>query len=132
MKKNIFNIFKSNSKSIPKVVKKGLLTHFPNAINIEWNNSNNSYEAVFYLEEIEHIAKFSSDGILMEYKKNLWLDEVPEIISAKGAEHGEMMSAIAIYVGKKVKYEIIIRKKDFARYLLIFDQEGNLLKNKPV
>lgn len=132
MKRNIFNIFKSSAKSIPGRIKKGLLMHFPNAINIDWTASDNSYEAIFYLEEIEHIAKLSSDGILLEYKKNLWLDEVPEIIGTKAAEHGEMMSAIAIYTGKKVKYEIIIRKKDFNRFLLLYDHQGNLLKNKPV
>jgi hypothetical protein len=128
MKKNIFNIFRSNAKSIPGKIKKGLLLHFPNAINIDWTASDNSYEAIFYLEEIEHIAKISSDGILIEYKKNLWLDEVPETIGTKAAEHGEMMSAIAIYAGKKIKYEIIIRKKDFNRFLLLYDQQGNLLK----
>jgi hypothetical protein len=132
MKKNIFNIFKNNSKSTPQAVKKGLLMHFPNAINIEWNNSDNKFEAVFYLEEIEHIAKLSPEGILLEYKKNLWLDEVPENIGSKASEHGEMMNVIAIFTGKKVKYEIIIRKKDFDRYLLIFDSDGNLLKNKAV
>jgi hypothetical protein len=133
MKKNIFNIFfKNNAKSVPGVIKKELLVHFPEAINIDWTSLDTYYEAVFYLEEIEHIAKFSLEGQLLEYKKNLWLDEVPKIISSKAAEHGEMMSAIAIYAGKKVKYEIIIRKKDFNRFLLIFDNFGNLIKNKPV
>jgi hypothetical protein len=132
MKKNIFNIFKSNTKSVRSKVKKSLLAHFPDAINIDWTVTDDSFEAIFYVEEIEHIAKLSKDGLLLEYKKNLWLDEVPDWVSSKAAEHGEMMSAIIIFSGKKIKYEIIIRKKDFNRFLLIFDNLGNLLKYKPV
>jgi hypothetical protein len=133
MKKNIFNIFfKSNQKSVTEKVKKALFEHFPNAINIEWTISDNFCEAIFYLDEIEHIAKFSKEGALLEYKKNLWLDKVPELISTKAAEQGEMMSAIATFSDGKVKYEIIIRKKDFKRFLLILDNEGNILKDEAV
>lgn len=130
--KKLFNIFKNNSKSIPDIVKNELSSLFPQAINIEWNQIDNAYEAVFYLNGVEHIAKISDDGNLLEFKKNLWLHEVPEFISAKSSEHGEMMSAIAIFAGTDTKYEIIIRKKDFNRFLLLFDNEGNLLTYNPV
>lgn len=132
MMKKLFNIFKNSAKSIPDSVKSGLLLYFPNAINIEWNKVDSAYEAIFYLDEVEHIAKISEDGRLLEFKKNLWLDEVPQVIGSKIDEYGEMMSAIEISSGTEKKYEIIIRKKDFDRFLLLFDNNGNLLSYNPV
>jgi hypothetical protein len=132
MMKKLFNIFKNSPKAIPDSVKSGLLLHFPKAINIEWNRLEDTFEAVFYLEEVEQIAKLSPDGTLIESKKNLWLDEVPPIISEKIGEYGEMMSAIEISSITGTTYEIIIRKKDFNRFLLLFDNQGNLLSYNPV
>ena len=42
------------------------------------------------------------------------------------------MSAIAIYFGEEVHYEIIIRQKDLVRYLLILDSQGILLEKRMV
>jgi hypothetical protein len=132
MMKKLFNIFKNSSKSIPDSVKSGLLQHFPKAINIEWNKIDDTFEAIFYLNEVEQIAKLSADGTLLETKKNLWLDEVPQFISVKIGEYGEMMSAIEITSGTEITYEIIIRKSDFNRFLLLFNNQGNLLLYNPV
>jgi hypothetical protein len=132
MMKKLFNIFKNNTKAIPDSVKSGITLHFPQAINVEWNKIDGAYEAIFYLNEVEHIAKIADDGSLIEYKKNLWLDEVPQFIGGKINEYGEMMSAIEISAGIEKKYEIIIRKQDFNRFLLLFDNNGNLLSYSPV
>jgi hypothetical protein len=97
MKFPFANIFKSQSKLIPGDVKKQLGKLFPTAKNIDWEVKNDIYEAIFYLNDIEHIAKFSKKGELVEYKKNLWPDELPEQLKIQADTFGEIMNGIVIY-----------------------------------
>lgn len=128
----IKNIFRSFKKEIPEIVQKELLFHFPEAMNIDWYPLENLYEAIFYLKDIEHIAKISKEGKLLEYKKNLWVNEVPELINTTCLNYGEIMSAIIIYSGSETNYEIIIRNKQQQRNMLILDKNGNLIDEFPI
>ena len=131
--KNLFPaIFKNHNKNIPLPVIKCLKANFPSAINIEWEQKENKFEAVFYLNEVEHIAQISDNGQLIEYKKNLWINDLPELLKTEAAKIGEIMNAIVIFRNKNEFFEIIIRNKDFSRKLLIFDQNGNLLKTTEI
>lgn len=123
-------IFQSNHLHIPEKIEATLYTHFQNAINIEWNIIQGYYEAVFYLSDIEHIAKISENGELIEFKKNLWLSELPDLIATKCSDYGEIMSVIAIYSASKVCYELVMQKPLIVRHLLLFDEIGNLLSVK--
>jgi hypothetical protein len=58
MKFPFTNIFKSQSKQIPGEVKKQLGKLFSKAKNIDWEAKNDNYEAIFYLNDIDH--KYSS------------------------------------------------------------------------
>lgn len=127
MKFPFFKIFKSQAKTIPGDVKKQLDFCFPNAKNIEWEFKNHIYEAIFYLYDVEHIAQFSKKGELLEYKKNLWPDELPEIIKKAGNAHGEIMNGIIIYRGQETIYEMIIRNEKLDRYEFLFTKNGELL-----
>ena len=124
MKFPFANIFKSQAKLIPGDVKKQLGKLFPKAKNIDWEVKNDIYEAIFYLNEIEHIAKFSKSGILQEYKKNLWPDELPEAIKNAGVSFGEIMNGIIIYRGDEVLYEVIIRNEKLDRFEYVFKENG--------
>lgn len=127
MKNPFSNIFKSHSKTIPGNITKELIKHFPNAVNIEWEVKDKAYEAIFYLNEVEHIAKISKNGILTEYKKNLWLNELPETLTEECNKMGEIMNAIAIFRGTDQFFEVIIRDTNFNRTLLLFNQSVLLL-----
>jgi len=107
MKFPFSKIFKSPTKEIPEVVKKQLENCFPNAKNIEWELKNQIYEAIFYLSDVEHIAQISKKGDLLEYKKNLWPGELPDVIKNAGSSFGEIMNGIIIYRGEEVFYEMI-------------------------
>jgi hypothetical protein len=89
-------IFQSQSKQIPGKVKKQLEKSFPGAKNIDWEIKNDIFEAIFYLNDVEHIAKFTNQGTLLEYKKNLWLTELPEEINKSGGIFGEIMNGIVV------------------------------------
>jgi hypothetical protein len=130
MKLPFINIFKSQKKSIPEPVKSMFSSKFADAKNTEWEQKGTIYEAIFYLNELEHIARFSTKGNLEEYRKNLWPDELPENVKTAGNSAGEIMNSIIIYRGEEVLYELIIRDKKLDRFEYLFDKNGEILKSK--
>ena len=130
MKLPFINIFKSQKKSVPDSIKSMFSTKFPDAKNTEWEKKKAIYEAIFYLNDIEHIARFSGKGVLEEYRKNLWPDELPENIKIAGAAFGEIMNGIIIYRGKEILYEVIIRNEKLDRFEYLFDTKGEVLKSQ--
>jgi hypothetical protein len=129
MKFPFANIFKSNSKQIPGTVKKYLEKIFPNAKNIDWENKTDYFEAIFYLNDVEHIAKFTKEGTLIEYKKNLWLNELPDPVKITGNTFGEIMNGIVINRENVLFYELIIRDTRLDRYVYLFDDKGTLIES---
>ncbi len=129
--KNLFaKIFGGVSKPVPEEIQELLVKHFPTALNIEWDHKKNFYEAIFYVDDVEHIAQFSEDGLFLGYKKNLWPGELPEIIAVKCREWGEIMNSIAIFRESTRTFEVIIRDSGFKRKLLLFDESANLLNKE--
>jgi hypothetical protein len=129
--KNPFAIlFKTQIKLLPKKVKNALETNFPGAMNVEWEHKKTGFEAIFYLNDVEHISLFSEKGILLENKKNLWPNEIPENITAVCITKGEIMNGIVINHGDRLFYEIIIRDTILNRYLLLFEPNGTLMKTE--
>lgn len=129
MKNTLKKIFLTPFKTIPEEVKAQLMHHFPDALNIEWETKKDIFEAIFYVTHVEYIAKISEKKGLMEYKRNLKLDELPEVISEECKKSGEIMNAIANDIESELFYEIIIRDKDFNRSLLLLNKSGELLKS---
>jgi hypothetical protein len=130
MKNTFSRLFRIHQKPIPEIVRNELYRHFPNALNIDWELKKNHYEAIFYLDDVEHIAQISEEGHLAEYKKNLWPEELPEDIIRVSRESGEIMNAIAIFKQGTCIFEVIIRDTNFRRKLLLFDESANLLHFK--
>ena len=132
MRNNLLKIFGPTTKKIPDTIIHELLQQFPDAINIEWDMKNEFYEAVFYVNETEHIAKIALDSGLTGYKKNLKLDELPVLIAAECQKTGEIMNAIAIYTKKSILYEVIVRDNNLSRYLLLLTKTGELLESTKI
>ena len=132
MKNNLLKIFGQTTKKIPDTIIQQLIQQFPDAINIEWDVKNEYYEAVFYVNETEHIAKIVKDSGLTGYKKNLKLDELPELITSECQKSGEIMNAIAIFTKNSVLYEVIIRDINFNRTLLLLSKSGELLESTKI
>ena len=130
MKIPFLNIFNSPSKKIPEKITRLLLTNFPNAINIDWEIKDKVYEAVFYVAQTEHIAMISELGELIEYKKNMWPDELSVPITHKCLMQGEIMNAICIFKNNTNYFEVIVRDKNFNRTQLVFDENALLLESK--
>jgi hypothetical protein len=129
MKIPFSNLFRSQSKTIPAEVSKQLEACFPHAKNIDWEIKGEVCEAIFYLGDVEHIAKISKKGVLIEYKKNLWLEELPEEVKTAGSSFGEIMNAIVIHKGDEVFYELIVRNEKLDRFENKYNQNGEMLKS---
>ncbi|MBL7935416.1 MAG: hypothetical protein JNM51_06380 [Bacteroidia bacterium] len=127
MKNILSKFFKFSSVSLPSKVKDSFLEKFGESINVEWLHTDEFYEAIFYLEEIEHIAHFDSNGKLLNLKKNLPIMATPEHIKEKAALHGELMNVIEISENEIVGYELIVRDDTLIRFSLLLNEKGGLI-----
>lgn len=127
--KNIFGkIFKFSNVSIPDSVNESFLEKFGSSINVEWLYADDFYEAIFYMNDIEHIAYFDSMGKLLTLKKNLSIHQAPVHIKEKAALHGELMNVIEISESEIVGYELIIRDEALIRFSLLLNEKGGLIQ----
>jgi len=128
---NFFSkIFKGSLFSPPEIIRNALDERFHDVINIEWNKNGETYEAIFYKDNIEYIAIFDNSGSLMEYKMFLPEGFLPEKIKSELNKKGETMNAVMINKGSSVTYETIYRDKELIRYILIFNELGGIIEEK--
>lgn len=132
MKNMLLKIFGNTTDKVPEHIKHQLFKEFPDAINVEWNIKDDLFEAIFYVDETEHIAKISKETGLTGYKKNLKPDELPEIVTDESRNSGEIMNAIVIHTKNRILYEVIIRDRDFNRTLLLFSETGELIESSRI
>lgn len=126
--KNIFSkIFKFSNVSLPTEVKDSFAEKFGDSINIEWLQTDDFYEAIFYHDDIEQIAHFDSSGKLLNLKKNLSINTAPPHILEKAKQHGELMNAIEISEEEIVGYELIVRDEALIRFSLLLNEKGGLI-----
>ncbi|MFY9153299.1 MAG: hypothetical protein WAO52_14880 [Prolixibacteraceae bacterium] len=128
MKNILSKFFKFTSVSVPVAVKTAFSEKFGEPINEEWLQTDDFYEAIFYFEEIEHIAHFDSSGKLLNLKKNLPIHSIPDLIKEKAAQHGELMNVIEIREQEIVGYELIVRDETLIRYSLLMNEKGGLIQ----
>lgn len=126
----VLNIIKGRSVEPPSHVEKAFCMFFSSAVNIEWYVVRDSvYEAIFYLDNIEHIAHFDESGDLVDYRVNLSLSELPEKLIKIFKSKGEIMNVVAIYRDQSIrKYEVIMRDETLKRHLVLVDTAFKILK----
>jgi len=120
----------SKGTNIPQAVKEAFIKQFDDPLNIEWIKTDNHYEAVFYKDELEHIASYKNNGEFLNLKVNMQLDTVPELIRTTANVHGELMNAIAIQEQDAVRYELIVRDEELTRYFLLLSSSGEVIEKE--
>lgn len=130
MKRLIKNLFQRKTFKLPAVVLKGFTDTFHKSINIEWSNSGKVYEALFYEQELEKIARFDKKGKLIEIRTNISASALPKEISSLASSHGELMNAISILRDNQTFHEVIVRQDAVKRYMLLINQNGEILKKE--
>jgi len=104
--------------------------NFEDAKNVDWFDKEAHYEAIFYRDNLEHIALFTITGELMEYKMYLPVDYLPEAIKNYTESKGEIMNSVLKNKGNTIEYEIIIRDLDLKRHLILMSDLGKVLEEK--
>ncbi len=122
------NIVTGSGIQGPEILQKALYKNFEKAINVEWQQRNHRFEALFYVGTIEYIAIFSTTGELEEYKMFLPKDYLPDSIRQKIEAKGEIMNVLLINKGNKILYEAIIRNEKKIRKLIIMTNTGSTLE----
>jgi hypothetical protein len=121
---------KGNGISPSDVCLQSFQENFEGAVNVEWFNRTDSYEAIFYKNNLEYIAIFSLTGFLMEYKQSLSLDYLPEAIKKIALSKGEIMNSVIRNKGNTLEYELIVRDKQQDRHLLVLSDAGFINEQK--
>jgi hypothetical protein len=118
------NLFNDNTIQPPQDIINALLNFFISPLNIEWFKKNESYEAIFYSQNKEHIAHLSFDGIIKDYRVNRLIEELPILIERQIKPKGEIMNVVSIHSKNETRYEVIFRDKNLKRFLALFDNSG--------
>jgi hypothetical protein len=104
--------------------------NFENAVNVEWFKREDHFEAVFYRNNLEHIAIFGLSGILTEYRLNLPADYLPDPIKKTASSRGEIMNSVMRNKGNRVEYEVIIRDRYLKRHMVTLSVTGSILEEQ--
>lgn len=123
-------ILEGSSIKPPEVCRKAFEQSFSDASNVEWHKRGSCFEAIFYKENLEHIALFDTHGNLTEYKQFIPEGFLPETLREKAELKGEIMNRLIRNKGNTIEYEIIVRDKALFRYQLTFSDVGQLLEDK--
>jgi len=115
---------------VPQIVKEGMKQNFPSAKNVEWSRNKSLFEVIFYQDDLEKIARFDSEGTLLEYRINLPLEKIPEEIMKKAASEGEVMNCIEFHSVDAIRFEFIVRDEALIRYLLLTDKSGDKIRKE--
>lgn len=126
----IQNLRAGSSIEAPEGCIDAFYRNFPDASGIEWHKTGEDFEVLFYRSNIEHIAIFSTAGILLEYKKTLDPEHLPGNIRNSAGSKGEIMNYVLINRGNQIEYQLIIRDKALNRYLLGYSETGDELYQK--
>lgn len=130
--KNFFQKIFSGSREpeVPKAVQQKFAEQFDQSINVEWQKAGDQFEAVFYRDDLEHIATYQSDGVMSCLKINLPLNDLPEMVAETVHKEGELMNAIQIDCNGGLQYELIVRDDELNRYFLLLTESGKVIKKE--
>ncbi|NJM15147.1 MAG: hypothetical protein HC896_07020 [Bacteroidales bacterium] len=114
----------------PEACLQAFAANFEGAVNIEWWDRGSSFEAIFYRDNLEHIAIFDRTGLLIEYRQFLPAPYLPEAIKTDLEARGEIMNAVLRNKGNSIEYEAIIRDKDLNRFLILMTDLGKVTEER--
>jgi hypothetical protein len=127
----LFNkLFAGNAVNPPEHVKLTIFKRFKHPVNIDWYLKNDIYEAIFYENNREHIARINEHGTLLDYKINLPLNALPEGIKKIAESKGEIMNVVSINHNNNIGYEIIIRDAELKRYIIKINSGSKITEEK--
>ncbi|MCB0806405.1 MAG: hypothetical protein KDC05_11450 [Bacteroidales bacterium] len=128
MKKIFQNLFTSEYSDIPPVVEKKFKSLFKQAESIDWMYVGNEYEALFYENKLEKIARFNPEGTLVEIRINHAVSDFPQSAVVQYIREGTVMNYIEIIKDNKKLHELIVKNESMNRFLVLFDENFEVIK----
>lgn len=119
------------TSEVPSIVENTFKSKFVQAKNVEWEFANDTYEASFDVENVDHDALLDSSGNLLKYKHRIDGTAVPKGIRAFLAQNhpkGKWDDAEYIVDGNS-KYFQIELEGFFTDTKLVLDSSGKELSN---
>lgn len=126
----ISKIFGDSKTGPSRKIREGLSKRFPDARSVEWNNHKGVFEAIFYDNELEKIARFDHEGKLIECRINVSSGDIPAIVKASIGNELEIMNCIVADNNASIFYELIVRNQSLVRFLIIVDEGGAIRSNE--
>lgn len=126
----IKRVIEGNGITPPDICLESFNLNFENAINVDWFDRKTYFEAIFYKDNLEHIASFDISGTLTEYKLFLPKEYLPEAIKSFLESKGEIMNVVLINKGNSIEYEAIIRDANLIRFLIQLSELGKIIEEK--
>ena len=130
MRNFLKKILDGNGASPSEICLQSFNDSFTEATNVEWFCKKGYYEAIFYKNNLEHIAVFNLSGVLKEYRQNLAVENLPELIKNIALSKGEIMNSVLRNKGNLLEYELIVRDQSLKRKLILLTDMGNIIEEK--
>jgi len=70
------------SGQVPSIVENTFKSHFPDALDMEWETLNDDYQVSFEIENVDHDALLDSSGKLLKYKYEIDGTTMPKNIKS--------------------------------------------------
>ncbi len=127
----IKRIFANEGPEPPETVINSLKNSFgEEVLNLEWSYKDSMYEALFYVNMKEHLARFLSNGELLDYRINLPREDWPVQVKMKAGTKGEVMNIVEVHANSRYYFDIIVRDKDLNRSELTMEPEGTFITQR--
>jgi len=127
----IKKIFSGDGPEPPEPVVRSLNEQFgDDLLNLEWSSNHGLFEALFYFEMKEHLARFLKSGEMLEYRVNLPREDWPGFLTAITGERGEIMNVLEVHTPEQQFFDIIVRDNKLLRSEISMDSEGRIVSER--
>ena len=130
LKRFYSNLFHHTSSDIPQKVEKTFKKTFHRPVDVEWIVTGNDFEALFYENKQERIARFDPSGNLIEVRTNITPLDQHAIVNPTVREMGDLMNYIQIDRSGNITHELIIKKPDFTRILVLLNDKFEVIRQE--
>ena len=122
-------------RRIPGIVTDSFKLKYPDAVSVTWEDGITSFKASFTLNNEKYISRYSSKGEWQSSEKKIPFENVPAPVKdglSKSKYTGDWKTGAvtARYLpGDIIQYNIVVFKGDLQRKNLLFNSDGQLLKD---
>jgi hypothetical protein len=121
-------------RKVPATVTDAFKIQFAAASQVEWKDRITNFEASFKLNNINHTAKFTKEGTMIETTGELDFVQLPSAVKDgfnKSKFSDWQVKAVITFqeTDKPLYYRITVKKNDITKRFLYFDKTGKLVKD---